>query len=125
MTAGRFVIRSSFTPPNLAPNKNMRVSVLTNILPPYRIGFYNELARLCDLHVVLDSLSTPDRQWQIDPASIRFQYVVSGNRHKAIERRGAGYGGERRYFSLSGRTLPELNRIRPDVVVSLELGPRT
>jgi glycosyltransferase involved in cell wall biosynthesis len=103
----------------------MRVCVLTNILPPYRIGFYNELARLCDLHVVLDSLSSPDRQWQVDPADIRFSCTVSGNRGRAVLRRGAGYEGERRWFNFSERTLLALGRIRPDVVVSLELGPRT
>lgn len=103
----------------------MRVSVLTNILPPYRIGFYNELSRLCDLHVVLDSLSTPDRQWKIDPTAVKFRYSVSNNRHSAVDRPGAGYATERRYFNFSERTLPELWRIRPDIVVSLELGPRT
>lgn len=103
----------------------MRACVLTNILPPYRIGFYNELARLCDLHVVLDSLTTPDRQWETDPANVQFRCLVSGNRHKAIERRGIGYASERRYFNFSERTLFELARIRPDAVVSLELGART
>src|SRR5262245_13680665 len=103
----------------------MRVCVLTNILPPYRIGFYNELAQLCDLHVVLDALSTPDRQWEIDAASVRFRCTVSDNWHKAVERPGAGYESERRFFNFSERTLPELWRVRPDIVVSLELGPRT
>ncbi len=103
----------------------MRVCVLTNILPPYRIGFYNELAGLCDLHVVLDSWSTPDRQWQVAASDLRFNCTVSGNRSRAVTRRGAGYAGERRYFNFSERTLPALNAIRPDVVVSLELGPRT
>jgi glycosyltransferase involved in cell wall biosynthesis len=103
----------------------MRVCVLTNILPPYRIGFYNELARLTDLHVVLDALSTPDRDWKIDPATVKFRCTVSGNRHKSISRPGVGYAAERRFFNLSERTMPELNRIRPDIVVSAELGPRT
>jgi glycosyltransferase involved in cell wall biosynthesis len=103
----------------------MRVSVLTNILPPYRIGFYNELAKLCDLHVVLDALTTPDRQWHIDPASIHFRCTVSGNRHQPVKRPGVGYEAERRYFNFSERTLPELGRTRPDIVVSLELGART
>ena len=48
-------MRASFNRRNLAGTTRMRVCVLTNILPPYRIGFYNELGRLCDLHVVLDS----------------------------------------------------------------------
>ena len=60
----------------------MRVGVLTNILPPYRIGFYNELARLCDLHVVLDALSTPHGSGKsIRPPSIsvaRFPETVIG-----------------------------------------------
>ena len=103
----------------------MRVCVLTNILPPYRIGFYNELARLTDLHVVLDALSTPDREWKIDPLSVQFECTVSGNRYKAISRPGAGYPGERRFFNFSERTLPELRRVKPDIVVSAELGPRT
>jgi glycosyltransferase involved in cell wall biosynthesis len=103
----------------------MRLCVLTNILPPYRIGFYNELAKLCDLHVVLDSLSTPDRQWRVDPASLQFRCTVSGNRNKAITRAGVGYEGEQRYFNFSERTLAELRRIKPDIVVAAELGSRT
>ena len=103
----------------------MRVCLLSNILPPYRIGFYNELARLTDLHVVLDSFSTPDREWKIDPASVQFRCIVSGNRHKAVLRPGAGYSAETRFFNLSKRTIPELRRIRPDIVIAAELGPRT
>ena len=103
----------------------MRVCLLTNILPPYRLGFYNELARLTDLHVVLDSFSTPDREWKIDPASVQFRCIVSGNRHKAVLRPGAGYTAETRFFNFSKRTIPELRRIRPDIVIAAELGPRT
>jgi glycosyltransferase involved in cell wall biosynthesis len=103
----------------------MRVCLLTNILPPYRIGFYNELARLTDLHVVLDSLSTPDREWKIDPSTVQFRCTVSGNRAQAISRPGVGYASEKRYFNFSERTIPELRRIQPDIIIAAELGPRT
>lgn len=103
----------------------MRLCILTNILPPYRVGFFNELARLCDLHVVFDSLTTPDRQWEIDSRSIGFACTVAGSHHAAIDRPGVGYAAERRYFQFSERTLPLLRRIAPDIVVSLELGART
>ncbi|HKE94615.1 MAG TPA: glycosyltransferase [Povalibacter sp.] len=103
----------------------MRVCVLTNILPPYRVGFYNELARHCDLTVIVDALMTPDRLWSVDHGSIRFNVVVADGWRVSMSRPGNGYASERRYVELANRTLPLLRRLRPDIVISAEMGART
>lgn len=103
----------------------MRVCILTNILPPYRTGFYRALAKLCELTVVVDSVSSPDRQWHIDMGSLGFELVIAGNRNHEVIRKGQHYAVERRYLSLGEHIVPLLRQIKPDVVVSVELGART
>ncbi|MBM3892586.1 MAG: hypothetical protein FJ388_26000, partial [Verrucomicrobia bacterium] len=57
----------------------MRVVLLTNMLPPYRVEFFNELSRLCDLVVVADSLVIKTRSWEVNPAQFKFTCVVAGS----------------------------------------------
>jgi len=101
------------------------VALLTNILPPYRVPFFNELARRVDLHVIVNALSTPDRSWTVDPAQLRFALRVEGGLTRANRRRGAAGITETRFQHLAQRTVPILRDLAPDIVVSAELGLRT
>lgn len=103
----------------------MRVALLTNILPPYRVPFFNALARRCDLHVVFDALSSPDRQWRGMERDVRFAYTIAGGWRAATARPGVGYAAEQRYVEASQRTFTTLRSLAPDAIVSLELGART
>src|SRR5882672_4735736 len=91
----------------------MRVRALTKILPPYRIGFYNELARPCDLRVVLDSRSAPDLQWKTDTASGNFRCTVSRNTAQSRALSGRERGVLEQLAPKSFAT----NRIRMDLSV--------
>jgi glycosyltransferase involved in cell wall biosynthesis len=103
----------------------MRVCLLTNILSPYRIEFFNELAQLCDLHVIFDTRTTPDRKWSVDSSAIKFSHEFANGWRLPVTRPGVGYANEQRYLELSNRTIPILSRLRPHAVVSAEMGLRT
>jgi hypothetical protein len=102
-----------------------RVTLLTNILPPYRISFLNELAGLVDLTVIVNALTTPDRSWQLDISTLRFKLKVEGGQSRKIRRSGAGGHMEARYVHFATGTIPLLREARPQVIVSGELGLRT
>ena len=99
-----------------------RVVLLTNIPAPYRIPFLEELNRLCDLTVLFDALSEPDRQWIWKDRDFRFPYrFLKGffipyvrRRHNIVDQR---------FTHLRYDIIPRLFGLRPDVVVSAE-GPR-
>ena len=43
----------------------MRVGLLMNIPSPYRLSYCKELGSLCDLFVIFDRDSEPNRHWEI------------------------------------------------------------
>lgn len=101
-----------------------RVALLTNAPAPYRTEFLNDLASRCHLLVVFDTEREPDREWMIDTSDFRFDWVVSRglmvSRPLVRQRR-----FERRVLHVPVNTLGILERFRPDIVVSGELGVRT
>jgi glycosyltransferase involved in cell wall biosynthesis len=103
----------------------IRVALLTNILPPYRISFLNELAGLVDLTVIVNALTTPDRSWKVDTSTLRFDLKVEGGASTRIKRAGAGDHREARYVHFATHTIPMLREARPQLIVSAELGLRT
>jgi len=52
----------------------MKVLFLTNIPSPYRIDFFNELGKRCDLTVWFEARSESNRVWEIDGLGRHFQY---------------------------------------------------
>lgn len=52
----------------------MKVLFLTNIPSPYRIDFFNELGRHCDLTVWFEARSESNRAWEIDGLGRHFRY---------------------------------------------------
>jgi glycosyltransferase involved in cell wall biosynthesis len=101
------------------------VVLLTNILPPYRLAFYNALAQRVNLTVIVDALSTPDRLWTVDPHQCQFQLIVAGGAALRVVRKGAGDHREDRYIHVGHQVFKHLRRLRPDIIVSGELGLRT
>ena len=41
----------------------MKVLFLTNIPSPYRVDFFNELGKLCELTVLFEREKATDREW--------------------------------------------------------------
>ncbi len=102
----------------------LRVALLTNAPAPYRTSFFNELAKHCHLLVAFDTKREPDREWSIDEDDFQFDWSVT--RAVALRRRAVrGRSGERPVLQVPLNTLAVLERFRPDVVVSDELGTRT
>ncbi|MEM9480803.1 MAG: glycosyltransferase family 4 protein [Verrucomicrobiota bacterium] len=103
----------------------MKVCLLTNMIPPYRVPFFEALAGHCDLHVICDTLTESNRQWEI-PDSFPFPVTIlnSKNVHWTLNQQDLDYK-ERRQFHFGWKVSKELNRRKPDIVVTCEFGLRT
>jgi glycosyltransferase involved in cell wall biosynthesis len=94
----------------------MRVALLTNILPPYRVPVFRALATTpgWQLRVLLNARSEFDRSWEVDPGGLDLEIVRSVSFVR---------GGRTIHIPL--RLFGALRRFGPDVIVSGELGART
>jgi glycosyltransferase involved in cell wall biosynthesis len=94
----------------------MRVALLTNILPPYRVPVFRALAATpgWQLRVFTNAESEPDRCWKVDPGPLDAELV----RSISLVR-----GGRTLHVPLG--LFGALHRFGPDAVVSVELGART
>lgn len=63
----------------------MRVLFLTNIPSPYRVDFFNELGKLCDLTVTFEGNNSKerDKNWKCDPARCFKAVYLNGIRISA------------------------------------------
>lgn len=103
--------------------RRLRIALLTNFLPPYRLPVFEELARRAGaLRILLSTPMEGDRLWKPDFGGLdvhvqrTFTLHRGGNESAPDEPRVT-------YFPLD--TIGELARFRPDVVISAELGFRT
>jgi glycosyltransferase involved in cell wall biosynthesis len=102
---------------------NFRVALLTNIPAPYRLPFFTELSDLCELTVLFDALSEPNRRWVWNGSDCRFTFkLLNGISIPYIRRRNVN---ERRFLQLSYNIIPQLFLMKPHVVVSAETGFRS
>jgi glycosyltransferase involved in cell wall biosynthesis len=104
----------------------MIVALITNMLPPYRVSFYQTLARFIDVRLVLDTMSEFNRSWELPDQAKQLQITVQNCRSfiYSRHRNDVGYV-EKRQFQFSEQTLPILAAMRPDVVISIEFGLKT
>src|ERR1700733_14638774 len=102
-----------------------RVAILTNIPSPYRLPVFRLLSSKYDLEVVFDSPSEPNRQWSV-PQDLGFRHCyVKGVTIPYRRKRSDLDLEDERYLQVRYGIWPALRRIRPQVIVSLELGLRT
>ncbi len=117
----------------VAARAPLRVALLTNILSPYRLPVYRDLAETPGwrLRVLVGAESNPD--WRRAYAGVHergnrvldVEVVRSRSfRHREVIHR-AGGGAQSVEIQLPFGALEALLRFRPDVVVSGELGART
>ena len=90
----------------------MKIAIVTNILPPYRVPLFNNIAAApgIELRVFLNAVSEPNRHWEWPASEIHFAYEVGST------------------FSFSPRLdktiyinpglLLRLRRFKPDVVIA-------
>ena len=105
-------------------NKDFKVSLFTNIIPPYYLPVLESLRDLLvDLRVFVSTPMEPDRDWKPNwgnlPVSVQKCWTFS-----AIKRFEQGFSYKIwRHFPYD--TLPLLVRHRPHMVISIQLGFRT
>ncbi|HEV3339715.1 MAG TPA: glycosyltransferase family 4 protein [Pirellulales bacterium] len=100
------------------------VVLLTNFIPPYRLPVYSELAdRVEKLTILLSTPMEPNRNWQAQWGSldVRLQRTWTVRRRW---RHAAGFT-DMLHVHVPIDTLRQLKALRPDVIVSAELGSRS
>jgi glycosyltransferase involved in cell wall biosynthesis len=104
----------------------MKIVLVTNMVAPYRVSFYNALAKKCDLTVLTDVASEFNRKWSLDASQFLFQHVVMQSRSVVLPRvrKDLEYA-EQRQMHFSEKLWSYLTKIKPDLVVSNELGLRS
>ena len=111
-----------------------RVALLTNTPSPYRLPMFKALAEMCDLFVLFDQVSEPNRKWRHPGRELGFRHkYLAGLALPFTRVRPAAYAGpnlarfsrDTRYLQMRPGVLPGLARLRPDIIVSLEMGLRT
>lgn len=99
--------------------RQLRVALLTNFIPPYRLPVFRELARrVGSLRIFLSTTMEGDRLWKPDFGGLDVQVQRTYTR-----RSGGPQEPKDTHFPLD--TVGVLSRFRPDVVISGELGFRT
>ncbi len=105
---------------------NNRVALLTNMPAPYRLPFFKELGRYCDLLVVFDDHTEPNRQWVLTESGLGIQHTFAKGFHVPYRRKRYDVGTEEeRYLQFRYDILPKLYALKPRIVVSSEMGLRT
>jgi glycosyltransferase involved in cell wall biosynthesis len=92
----------------------MRIALITNTPPPYRIPIFNRLARWpgIDFHAVFCAQREPNRLWDLPPSEFR-QYFL---RESFLTYRG-------RYIHHNPDVVPLLLRVKPDVIITDGFNP--
>ena len=105
----------------------MRVVFLTNIVSPYRLPVFESLAQTpgWDFHVLVNAQREFDRGWDVDTSSVR----VKASRTVSVPRKVKSYYPVP-FEQVITLHLPvglwgDLLRLKPDVVISHETGPRS
>jgi glycosyltransferase involved in cell wall biosynthesis len=108
--------------PNMI-NQKPRVALLVNLIAPYRAPVYTRLAEFFDLFILHGRTET-NRAWKQVRVTGAQDRSVWGWQLKFRERR-SGKVFDQRFFHFEPGFFTELLCIRPQAVVSIELGTRT
>jgi glycosyltransferase involved in cell wall biosynthesis len=105
---------------------NIRVALVTNMVAPYRVSFYNVMAALCELIVITDTTKEFNRSWDLDQTKFKFDLLVLNSCSIVLPRKRKDLGyREHRQLHFAEKLIPCLWKLSPDVVVSNELGLRS
>lgn len=100
------------------------VALLTNFLPPYRVPLFRALqGRVCALKILMSTRMEPNRHWDCETVGLDVQIQKCLTFLKTW-RHPAGFR-EDGYVHIPYGTFFALQRLRPGVVISAELGTRS
>ena len=101
----------------------MRVALLTNFIPPYRLPLFEALRReVGELRVLVSARTEQGRSWDVNWGDLDVvqQRTISLRRTWRTARFAEAY-----QMHIPVDTIPQLRRFRPDVIVTGELGARS
>jgi glycosyltransferase involved in cell wall biosynthesis len=101
----------------------MKLALLTNFIPPYRVPLFMELRKHVDaLRIFVSTRMESDRAWQPDWADldVAVQRTVTFTRTWKTDRFRVPYEVHVPYD-----TLPQLRRFAPDVILTAQMGARS
>lgn len=102
-----------------------RVVLLTHYIPLYQVRVLQEIAkRVRDFHVLLSTPLEPNRDFEPDWGGLDCRVQKNITLRRRWVDRGSGFQ-DPLYVHLPYDTLAQLRRLKPDVVLSLELGARS
>jgi glycosyltransferase involved in cell wall biosynthesis len=102
----------------------VKVALLTNFIPPYRVPLLQELAkRVVDLQIFISTPMEPNRLWPVDwqDLNVHVQRTITIQR---TWRHPAGFS-DAQYVHFPYDTFAQLRFYKPDVILSVELGFRS
>jgi glycosyltransferase involved in cell wall biosynthesis len=103
-----------------------KVAILTNIPTPYTLPIIRELVRYCDLLVVFDDHSEPNREWSLSEQDLEFRHTFAKGVSLRYRRTHPVTGArDERYLQIRYGVLPALHAFKPRLVASAQLGVRT
>ncbi len=104
----------------------IKVSMISNMLAPYRVSFYKAISNHVDFTLILDTMSEFNRNWDF-PEEIESLKIMVQNSRSFVYRRHRNDVGyvEKRQFHFSERTFLKLRETSPDVIITIEYGFKT
>jgi glycosyltransferase involved in cell wall biosynthesis len=105
----------------------MRVAFLTNIISPYRLGVFEDLAKTrgWDFHVLINARSEFDREWDVDTSGLAVRLSATRTIRRTVVTRTPVRFDQVIELHLPTGLWGDLRRLRPDVIISHEVGPRS
>lgn len=105
-------------------NRTLRLALLTNFIPPYRVPVFQEIARRFGVfRVLISTTMEADRFWA--PESGGLDVRVQRNYTVSVPWNHPSGFKEKIYIHFPYDTMSQLGDFRPDVIVSAEFGFRT
>lgn len=105
----------------------MRVVFLTNIVSPYRRPVFHRLAKTpgWDFHVLNNAASEFDRSWEVNTEGLRVHQSKTWSIKRTVHSTDPVPFDQVITLHLPRSLWSDLKQLKPDVVISHELGPRT
>lgn len=105
----------------------MRVVFLTNIISPYRLPAFERLAATpgWDFHILINAASEFDRSWDVATGDLQVGQSKTWSIKRTVRSTDPVPFEQVITLHLPRSLWSDLNRLKPDVVISHEMGPRT
>lgn len=95
-----------------------KIAIITNIMAPYRVDFFNYLSKnyYYDINVIYSAQNEDNRKWKIN--EIEHNYTILKSKTIKINK-----GYDYKYIHLPKNIINTLNNINPDIIIGSEYNP--